>query len=373
MGTDALKQQQDLINAYQPGGTAALASQQQLLGQLGQQAVGQGPNPAQNQLNQATAANTANTAALMAGQRGSSQNAGLIARQAGQQGAQNQQQAAGQAATMNAQQQIAARQQLAAQQAQMVGQQQQGQQQYTGNVLGALAGQNANQTSLAKQQMQGQSNLLGNVMGAIGTGVGMLSGGPAGAAVGSQVGKNFSTYMNGGQWQADQQQQNAGYASGGEVGAGHMPNNLDMMNEGGQMPQLPMAQGGGVSGPQSKLGQHFAGMSSRPMPQAMPSMQPMPFAQGGKVPALVSPGEQYIPPQEVKAVAEGKKNPLKTGERIPGKPKVPGAVNSYANDTVKRNLDEGGVVIPRSIMQGPNPHWEAMRFVHAHTRSLKKG
>ena len=47
-------------------------------------------------------------------------------------------------------------------------------------------------------------------------------------------------------------------------------------------------------------------------------------------------------------------------------------MNSYANDTVKANLDEGGIVIPRSITQGPNPHWNAMKFVHA-TIAKNKG
>lgn len=86
-------------------------------------------------------------------------------------------------------------------------------------------------------------------------------------------------------------------------------------------------------------------------------------AKGGRVPALVSPGEQYLPPKDVKKVKDGK-NPLSLGERIPGIPKHPG--NDYRNDTVPKNLEEGGVVIPNKIMQSKNPHWEAMKFVHAH-------
>lgn len=69
-------------------------------------ANGTGPNPAQAMLNQATGQNVANQAALMAGQRGAGANVGLIARQAGQQGAGIQQNAAGQGATMQAQQQL---------------------------------------------------------------------------------------------------------------------------------------------------------------------------------------------------------------------------------------------------------------------------
>lgn len=71
-------------------------------------AAGKGPNPAAAMLNQATGQNVANQAALMAGQRGSSANAGLLARQAAQQGAATQQQAVGQGATMQANQSLAA-------------------------------------------------------------------------------------------------------------------------------------------------------------------------------------------------------------------------------------------------------------------------
>lgn len=117
---------------------------QALSNQYGQIAQGQGPNPAQAMLNQATGQNIAQQAALMAGQRGAGANAGLIARQAAQQGAGIQQQAAGQAATLGAQQQLSA---LAAQ-----GQQQQ--------LTGYLAGQQVGQ-ALHGQQLAGQT-ALGN-------------------------------------------------------------------------------------------------------------------------------------------------------------------------------------------------------------------
>lgn len=82
---------------------------QQLKNVLEQQqnvANGVGPNPAQAMLTQATGQNVANQAALMAGQRGASANAGLMARQAALAGGNLQQQAAGQAATMQANQQL---------------------------------------------------------------------------------------------------------------------------------------------------------------------------------------------------------------------------------------------------------------------------
>lgn len=89
------------------------------------------------------------------------------------------------------------------------------------------------------------------------------------------------------------------------------------------------------------------------------------MAKGGKVPALVSPGERYLPPQAVDKVAKGKEKPMKAGEKIPGKPKVSGDENSYSNDTVHRNLDEGGIVLPRSVTQSKNPDQAAAEFVRS--------
>lgn len=69
---------------------------------------------------------------------------------------------------------------------------------------------------------------------------------------------------------------------------------------------------------------------------------------GGKVDAMVSPGEGYVKPEQAKQVAKGEK-PIKAAmEEIPGKAKVKG--DSQKNDTVPKKLDAGGVVIPRSVM-----------------------
>ena len=72
---------------------------------LQQQMNGGGPNLAGAQLAQATGQNIAQQAALQAGQRGGAQNVGLMARNIGQQGANIQQQAVGQAAINRLQQQ----------------------------------------------------------------------------------------------------------------------------------------------------------------------------------------------------------------------------------------------------------------------------
>ena len=85
-------------------------------------------------------------------------------------------------------------------------------------------------------------------------------------------------------------------------------------------------------------------------------------SQDGKVPALVSPGETYLAPDKVAKVAKGA-DPLAVGEKIPGTPKVKG--NSYANDTVPKELSPGGIVIPNSIMQSKDAEKKAAAFVAA--------
>ena len=188
----AFDQQQAFVNAMQAQGGLANQSnvfqqQQQLANQLQQQAMGQGPNPAQAQLAQNTAANVAQQSALMAGQRGGSANAGLMARQAAQQGGAMQQQATGQAATMQANQQLAAQQQLQQQQAMMGGLagQQVGQMQQGLGMMGntALQGQSnltqqsGVQASVANADAQRQGQIVGGLLGGAGAALGMAHGG----------------------------------------------------------------------------------------------------------------------------------------------------------------------------------------------------
>jgi hypothetical protein len=87
-------------------------------------------------------------------------------------------------------------------------------------------------------------------------------------------------------------------------------------------------------------------------------------AHGGRVPALVSPGEKYLDPKDVEQVKQGK-NPMSVGEKIPGKPVVGGAKNSYANDIVRKDLEPGGIVLPRSVTQAKDPSSAAASFVAA--------
>lgn len=157
------------------GANNSLGQQQAYLDMLGQQARGEGPNPALDQLNMTTNANIRNQAAALASARG--MNPALAARQASQVGAQANQEAAGQAALQSAQQQLGAQQlagnllgQRAGLQSQMAGQNAQQQQNYAQLLAQALQGQRgqsiAQQAQTAGQQL-GYQNLLQNAYNAM--------------------------------------------------------------------------------------------------------------------------------------------------------------------------------------------------------------
>ena len=151
-GVGAATQQQGL-----QGQMNVLGQQQMLANQLGMQAMGYGPNPAQQQLAMNTGQNIAAQNALMAGQRGAGANVGLMARQAAGQGANIQQQAIGQAGVMGAQQQLAAQQALA--------QQQQAMSQGYVNITGAGLNQQGQQITqlgnMTNASLGNQGQLLG--------------------------------------------------------------------------------------------------------------------------------------------------------------------------------------------------------------------
>lgn len=312
--------------------------QQQLANALQMQAQGQGPSPALMQLNQATGQNVSNQAALMAGQRGSNSNVGLIARQAAQQGAGIQQQAAGQAAILQAQQQLAAQQQLQAQQAgmqqvagQQVANQIGGQGAYTtaalqnqnqllggqGQFNNAMAGAQANVNSVnadtANKNAAAYGNILGGALGGVGAGLTMGLMKPA-AGLGSL---GAATQYGGG----------AGLAGAGEGAASS---------------GFMTAYQGGMIDP------HHAAMAQV-------------YHQGGKVDALVSPGELYVPPSKVGKVAAGKEGLQSAAKKVPGKANVKG--DSLKNDTVPAKLEEGGIVIPRSVLDSDEPMKAAKDFL----------
>lgn len=379
----SMQQQQALLNAL--AAQNGLQNQSNVYSQLQGVANGTGPNPAQAQLAQATAANTANQAALMAGQRGSNANVGLMARQAAQQGSQNQQQAAGQAASLQAQQSLNALQgmgsmanQQAAQQIGQTNSNAQAQLQNQQNLLNANAGMNQVNAGLIGQVSQQQAAIGGGGMNAIGS---MLAEGgkvqePISMASGGQT-----PYMNLAPSMAAPQAISP--ASGPQSFVGQALNNgvttSGGMDPGPQWGNQALTQAGTSLGKDIKKSQSDSTVQTNtPDPfnsNNSPSVSQLPqagtpgqslnvdeYAKGGKVPALVSPGEIRIKRKDVLKVAKGEKSPL-DGEKIPGKPKVSGAKNSYANDTVRRTLNEGDIILPRSVTQAKHPHWAAHKFV----------
>ena len=342
-----LNQQQQFLEALQA--QQGLQNQSNVYNQLANVAAGQGPNPAQAMLSNATGANVANQAALMASQRGSNANAGLMARQAAQQGAGIQQQAAGQGAALQAQQSLNALSGMGA----MANQQAQQQQAATAgmteaqlasqqNLLNSIAQQNNAAVGMQSNINNANANLAGGVMGQQGN---ILGGLMTGAGIGMMM------------------------AQGGQVdptiGQGLLevqplkPIGSEQASKGAE--KLGKATG-------SYIKDYFSspGVSGSPMSGGGPGMmRPVAgFASGGQVPALLSPGEKYLPPQAVKQVANGA-NPMQVGKTIPGKPKVGGAKDSYANDTVKATLQEGGIVLPRSVTKSSKPDRNAEAFVKA--------
>lgn len=376
---NGLAQQQQFLQAVQAQN--GLGNQSSVFNQLNGVAQGTGPNPAQAQLNQATGANVANQAALMAGQRGSNANAGLIARQASQQGANTQQQAAGQAATLQANQSLNALNSMgslatnqANQQANALNSYNQSAQGLQSNVLSGIQGQNNANVGMTSNQnttnsaisgiaAQQQGNLIGNVTGGIGSALGLAEGGMV-------PGK----YANGGAVATPLNQA----ASSHKSFVGQFFNNDPAASKQAAAAQQyqGLANTGQMIG--KGIGSLFSSTGASPQaPNGLPTPQSIPMASGGKVPVLLSPGEKVLSPEKATKVAEGKASPMAEGKAVPGKPKVAGAKNDYANDTYKTEEQEGSIVIPRSITQLAPKKAEAAaaRFVRAHMTmaSLKKG
>lgn len=323
-----LAQQQALVQQLQQQN--GLGNQSAVYNQLQGVANGTGPNPAQAQLAQATGANVANQAALMAGQRGAGANVGLMARQAAQQGANTQQQSAGQAATLQANQSLNALNSMGGiantQSSNLLNQASNANaaaQGLYGTDLNAAQNQNANSlgiqnanSGIAQQNASTNAGLFGGILNAAGSAAGVAA------------------KANGGM---------VGYAGGG------------MINSQVPSPAIPQAivPENHTGGPMSAVGQYFKNGASL-------------MAQGGianKVPVVLSPGERVLSLPEAKSVAQGKANPMTSGKQVPGTPKV--AHNSYANDTVPAKLDAGSIVLPLNVMNSKDPAAAAHAFVQA--------
>lgn len=414
----ALNQQQAFANATQGGSMQGLGAQRSLMSQLGEQAQGRGPNPAQAQLAQNTAQNVQNQSAMMGSQRGAGANVGLMGRQAAQQGANIQQQAAGQAATLGAQQQLAAQSQLGALAGQAVGQQSgalQGYNQMAQNYqnltqdqqkafMGAQAAQNASNVAmqsninsanagLANTNAQGQQGIFGGLLGGL-TGLfaegGLVEGsqvpgatGPQEAAKsapeapggpGSEVGKWLNTKDEAAPQQnlnaqpvqqaAPPQQQAPGQPdkpqSSPTTQFAQAPTQLAQQNYGPNPGAAALEKGfkgvGGMLNPMSAMG-GAGGMKGM--------MGGGGGGGGGEEGGGGMQDMMKMLPMLAMAANKGGKVPAKysPGGKVRGKAAVKG--DSLKNDTVKAMLSPGEIVIPRTVVNSKDPAKAAARFVNA--------
>lgn len=360
-------------------------------------AQGRGPNPAQAMLNQSTGQNVANQAALMAGQRGAGANVGLMARQAAQQGANTQQQAVGQGATMQANQQLNALQGLTGAQQAIggLGSTQVGMQQAGIGQQGALAGQQIAQQQAQQQAMANQANAVAGqqIAGTSANTQANLSnqqqmqnalGATNNAVVSAQNNVNAANSGIANTSLQGQQKFVSGMTdklmSGTIMGGGGAPAGA----HGGRV--IKMALGGDPAqstGPTSSFGQF---LTNSPAPSAAQDADPSLF-QGkppleadkkkSSAPKLPGPaGDMMAGPDAAGGIGEAA--PLlmmaaegglaSTGGHVDAKKPSQKAVksgDSYSNDKVPAMLSEGEIVLPRSVTQSEDPVMAAAEFVRS--------
>jgi phage gpG-like protein len=336
----------NLAGTLSPGVGQGAKTQDVLTQQLLGQAQGQGPSVGQEILNQATRRNIAQQAALQAGQRGAGANAGLIAANNANLGANIQQQAGEQAALLGAQQQLAAQGQLAGLAGQQVGQglnaaQLQGQlSQNEQNILqnanaaanqAAVASQNnINEINAKAEQANQQANQgilagLGQALGGIG---GALLG-PLGTEAGSALG-NAAKNLFGGKKKE---------AFGGEI----LPPHLDKMMA---MYHPHFHAGGMVHGAPQQTKKELKGEKSM-----------MGYKMGGMV--------------KKKHMMHEHEDEYASGVRVPGEPKV--HHDDYKNDTVEAKLSPGEFVIDIDSMKDKGKLGKMARFVAKEIERKKMG
>lgn len=321
----AIGQQQALANALAAQGAQGMGSQSALTQALLEQMAGGGPSPAQQALANATGANIANQAALMASQRGAGANAGLLARQAAQQGAGIQQQAAGQGALMRAQERLAAQnalQNLAGnqigQQAGAVGNLNQFALQNQGQMMNMMAGQNAANQAMQQAAMKQGGGVIGGLLNA------------AGGALAGPIGNLFSGSGTSG---FEMPEMGSSFRGAGQSSALGSSADLTPASMGSQYAQSPKTS--------KSLGGNYS------------------FAQGGQVPDSINAihdiyhGGMYQP----------KMSNYEMGGSVPGAPKV--NYDSEKNDVVDAKLSPGEIVLPLSVTKSEDPVNEAAKFVAA--------
>lgn len=393
----ALQQQQALLNALQQQG--GIQNQSNVYGQFQNIAAGRGPNPAQAMLNQATGQNVANQAALMAGQRGSSSNVGLMARQAAQQGGNLQQQAVGQGATLQAQQALNAlnsagnmanaqvANQIGATNANTAAQQNEQAQLYgvQGDVNKIAAAQQGNINNvygqLANTNMQGQQGMIGGIMKAIGSGASMMGGmggGGGGMAEGGDVeSEPTPTFASDSGAKALEEGVGSVAGGGGDKSSSGGGGGSSMMS---MLPMLAMAaaDGGDVSAPLAaqqtssqapSFAQFLKGATSR---SNKASSEPAPSFGGNTGAQALYEGASSLGAGIKNEMAQGyyKGGPsdYRSGGKVNAKSQFQKASkkgDSYANDKIPAVLSEHEIVLPRTVTLSKDPIGEASKFVAA--------
>ncbi len=227
---------------------------------------------------------------------------------------------------------------------------------YNNAQVGSQTSMNSGNASLAGQQMQGQQGMIGGILGGIGRGFGSLAEGgvvhnyaegtpdaPIAAQDLNAPQSKFGKFLKAGLGQSEALTSMGGPAAAPQAlnkGAAELGSGLVSMIKGRQAPAAPAMMAGEAYDPDTMMA-----------------------ARGGMVQAVLSPGEKYLKPNEAAAVAKGKESADGVGKVVPGKPKFKG--NNYANDVVPAKLEEGGVVIPNSVMQSKDPVRGAADFVRA--------
>lgn len=381
----ALTNQENLANQSQPGIVQGLGTQQSLSGQLANEAAGRGPNPAQAALNQSTGQNIAQQAALAANTRGASSNAGQIAANNARQGAETQQQAVGQAATLQAQQQIAAQQQ----------QQQLAATQYNQGA-GAIQGQNQQQQN-EQNILQGANTAANNAAVSQQSNINSTN---AGVAAGNQAahGNIFGGLLAGGAAAL------SAFAKGGEV---------HKMAQGGYLAPTPLVVEPVQSGPQSFVGQwiNSNGNSSQSPIQSSQMQQvnqpgyanqaagfgtalgnkyaDLPGDRGGGGNGIAGEarsgvGEHMMPfeahggkiKKAIPMMMGGNEALIARGGKVKAENKSQKAVknkDSYDNDKVPAMLSEGEVVMDKDTLNDPGQIGQMARAVAQHITQRNKG
>ncbi len=349
----------------------AISGLQNTAGMYQNIANGQGPNPAQAMLNQATGQNVANQAALMAGQRGAGANVGLMARQAGQQGAATQQQAAGQGATMQANQQLNALSGLTGAQQAIGGMgsnlvnQQAGANQAYANHANNIAGQQIAATGAnTNAQLQNQSQMQNALQGVNNANVGAQGSVNSGNVGLSQTHTGALGNIVGGIMQG-------GGAAAGMGARGGMVH----MDQGGMTPMAqPNMSVAPPVGAQSSFGQFMNGATASNNEAASekfvePEAAEKPAFSGGKLEqgtASMTSGlgkkAKSFGAEAAAArggLAKGGGNVKATSESQ----KAEASGNSYQNDKIPAMLSQSEIVLPRSVTLSSDPVSASAKFV----------